>query len=113
MHPFIVTLCRSILLGSIFSVTINLSGTGTEEFSLILQIEGGVDNRLRVLIVGGLYGSQPVGRELVIRLARHLGAGWAKKNQEVEKLLEETQIFLVPAVDIEGFENAEAGKLLI
>lgn len=75
-----------------------------------LQVESGVDNRLRVLIFGGLYGSQPVGRELVIRLARHLGAGWTNKDRKIEKLLQETQIYLVPAVDTEGFDKAEAGK---
>ncbi|XP_069936726.1 carboxypeptidase D isoform X6 [Cherax quadricarinatus] len=73
------------------------------------QIESGIDNRVRVLILGGLYGAQPVGRELVIRLARHLGSGWAKKNREVQKLLQDTQIFLVPAVDSKGFDKAEAG----
>ncbi|XP_045606806.2 carboxypeptidase D isoform X3 [Procambarus clarkii] len=71
--------------------------------------ERGIDNRVRVLIFGGLYGAQPVGRELVIRLARHLGAGWAKKNREIQKLLQETQIFLVPAVDTNGFDRAEPG----
>ncbi|KAG7157912.1 Carboxypeptidase D-like [Homarus americanus] len=67
-----------------------------------VEVGGGVDNRVRVMIFGGLYGSQPVGRELVIRLARHLGAGWAKKNREMQKLLQTTQIFLVPAVDTKG-----------
>ncbi|XP_042241968.1 carboxypeptidase D-like isoform X3 [Homarus americanus] len=74
-----------------------------------VEVGGGVDNRVRVMIFGGLYGSQPVGRELVIRLARHLGAGWAKKNREMQKLLQTTQIFLVPAVDTKGFEVAEPG----
>lgn len=65
---------------------------------------------MRVLIFGGLYGAQPVGRELVIRLARHLGAGWTKKNREIQKLLQDTLIFLVPAVDTNGFDAAEPGK---
>lgn len=75
----------------------------------ITQMEAGVDTRVRVMLVGGLYGSQPVGRELVLRLARHLASGWAKKNREVQKLLQNTKIFLVPAVDIEGFDRAEPG----
>ncbi|XP_068232083.1 carboxypeptidase D-like [Palaemon carinicauda] len=69
----------------------------------------GPDNRVRVVIFGGLYGSQPVGRELVIRLARHLGEGWARKDEDIQKLLNETQIILVPAVDTEGFVTAESG----
>ena len=73
-------------------------------------MESGPDNRVRVVIFGGLYGSQPVGRELVIRLARHLGAGWAHNDEEIKKLLEETEIILVPAVDVKAFEAAVPGK---
>jgi len=29
--------------------------------------------KVAVLLVGGIYGSQPVGREVLVRLARHLG----------------------------------------
>ena len=69
-----------------------------------------MDNRVRVMVVGGLYGSQPVGRELVVRLARHLATGWAKKDREMQKLLQNTRIFLVPAVDIVGFDSAKPGN---
>lgn len=31
--------------------------------------------KVKILLVGGLYGAQPVGRELLIRLARHIGEG--------------------------------------
>lgn len=62
-----------------------------------------------MVVLGGLYGSQPVGRELVIRLARHLGAGWAKKDVKIQTLLEKTRIFLVPAVDIDGYDAALPG----
>ncbi|XP_042883422.1 carboxypeptidase D-like isoform X2 [Penaeus japonicus] len=71
--------------------------------------ESSFDNRVRVVVLGGLYGSQPVGRELVIRLARHLGAGWAKKDVKIQTLLEKTRIFLVPAVDIDGYDAALPG----
>lgn len=69
-----------------------------------------MDTRVRVMVVGGLYGSQPVGRELVLRLARHLASGWAKKDREIQKLLQNTKIFLVPAVDTDGFDRAESGN---
>lgn len=64
------------------------------------------------MILGGLYGAQPVGRELVIRLARHLGAGWTKKDTKIQTLLENTRIFLVPAIDIDGFDAAIPGIFL-
>ena len=51
-----------------------------------------------------------MGRELVVRLAHHLAAGWAQKDREMQKLLQNTRIFLVPAVDIEGFGRAEPGN---
>ncbi|XP_047475155.1 carboxypeptidase D-like isoform X2 [Penaeus chinensis] len=71
--------------------------------------EASFDNRVRVMVLGGLYGAQPVGRELVMRLARHLGAGWAKKDTKIQTLLENTRIFLVPAIDIDGFDAAIPG----
>ncbi|KAK8398384.1 hypothetical protein O3P69_003938 [Scylla paramamosain] len=74
-----------------------------------VQIENGLDNRVRVMVIGGLYGSQPVGRELVMRLARHLAAGWANKHREMQRLLQNTRIFLVPIVDVDGFDNAKPG----
>ncbi|KAK7026826.1 hypothetical protein SK128_005654 [Halocaridina rubra] len=67
------------------------------------------DNRLRVVVFGGLYGAQPVGRELILRLGRHLGAGWAKKDPKIKSLLETTSIYLVPAVDVQGFEKSVPG----
>ncbi|KAK3865556.1 hypothetical protein Pcinc_028850 [Petrolisthes cinctipes] len=71
--------------------------------------ESRVDQRVRVMVVGGLYGAQPVGRELVLRLARHLAAGWAKEDDEIRTLLRSTSITIVPAVDLKGFESAKPG----
>lgn len=79
--------------------------------TLYHQVESGVDQRMKVMVIGGLYGAQPVGRELVLRLARHLAAGWYKEDEDIRTLLRTTSITLVPAVDLKGFDAAKPGHI--
>ncbi|CAL4060287.1 unnamed protein product, partial [Meganyctiphanes norvegica] len=73
------------------------------------QQENSIDNRARVMVIGGLYGSQPVGRELVLRLGRHLAAGWKAHNTRIIQLLANTIVYLVPAIDTDGFKKTPPG----
>ena len=49
--------------------------TAVPAVSFKTEEQNGLRKKLNVALIGGLYGSQPVGRELLIRLARHLGKG--------------------------------------
>ena len=66
--------------------------------------------KLRLLLVGGLYGSQPVGRELLLRLARHIGEGVKQGENVITMILKGSVIYIVPAVDMEGFSRAKVGS---
>ena len=66
--------------------------------------------KVSVLLVGGLYGSQPLGRELLLKLARHLAVGSKRFDNLATELLTRADIYILPAVDLEGFEKAEAGE---
>jgi len=56
-----------------------------------------------------LYGSQPVGREVLIRLARHLGEGFKREDNIVTMILTRADIYILPAVDMGGFDVASEG----
>lgn len=62
-----------------------------------------------VLLVGGLSGDRPVGRELLTRLARHLVIGYVKGDARVRSLLEAVAVHIVPTVDESGFRHSKQG----
>ena len=66
--------------------------------------------KVGVLLVGGLYGSQPIGRELLVRFARHLGEGYKNGDNIVTMLLTRADIYILPGVDMEGFTQAREGE---
>jgi hypothetical protein len=66
--------------------------------------------RTRVLLVGGLYGGQPLGREILLRLARHIGEGVKQGENALTMVLKRTVVYIVPAVDMENFAAARAGS---
>ena len=65
--------------------------------------------KVGVLLVGGLYGSQPVGREVLVRLARHMGEGYKRDDNIVTMILRRADIYILPSVDMAGFDTAKVG----
>ncbi|GMT25463.1 hypothetical protein PFISCL1PPCAC_16760, partial [Pristionchus fissidentatus] len=60
--------------------------------------------------VGNMHGNEPVGRELLIRLADHLCAGFVSKDKDVMALLNSTSIHILPSMNPDGFAKAMATK---
>jgi hypothetical protein len=60
-----------------------------------------------VAFFGGVYGSQPVGRELVLRLARHVAEGAKRNDVTVNRLLDRINIYFLPRIDSDGFEQVK------
>jgi len=69
-----------------------------------------VPPKVGILLLGGLYGSQPIGRELLLRFARHLGEGYKNGDNEVTLLLQRADIYILPGVDLEGFNKDREGQ---
>ena len=59
--------------------------------------------KANILLLGGLFGEQPLGREVLLRLARHLGEGVKNGDNVVTMILKSADIYILPAVDMENF----------
>jgi len=66
--------------------------------------------KVGVLLIGGLYGSQPIGREVLVRLARHMGEGFKRGDNIVTMILKRADIYILPAVDMTKFKDAKVGS---
>lgn len=68
-----------------------------------------VGKKANVALFGSVYGSQPVGREILIRLARHLGEGYKRREPEIVDLFQRINLFILPMVDVDNFDLSGAG----
>lgn len=59
----------------------------------------GSERKFQIAIIGGLYGIEPVGRELSLRIARHLFAGFKNRDPTVQNILGRAVIFIIPVID--------------
>ncbi|KAL8566418.1 hypothetical protein ACOMHN_011996 [Nucella lapillus] len=77
----------------------HMSGTGL----------GHDEHRPHVLLLGGLNGDDPVGTEMLVRLARHLATGYMQEEPDCKKILDNTHVHILPQVNIEGPSHAVPG----
>ena len=68
-----------------------------------------IEEKVDIGLFGGLYGSQPVGRELLLRLARHLAEGHKTGDDGIIKLFNRTNVFIFPMIDVKGFRRGSMG----
>ncbi|XP_070572081.1 carboxypeptidase D-like isoform X2 [Ptychodera flava] len=69
----------------------------------------GVEKKPVVGLIGGLYAEEPVGREVLMRVIRHLCEGYKRGDERVKKLLNSVSIHIIPSIDLDGFEDAQLG----
>lgn len=57
------------------------------------------ENKFRIALVGGLFASQPAGREILLRLATHILMGNQVGDPPIKRLLDNALLYFIPAVD--------------
>lgn len=62
------------------------------------------ENKFHIGLIGGLFASQPVGREVLLRLATHILMGNGLEDPPIQKILNNAVLHFVPGVD-PGFDN--------
>lgn len=76
---------------------------------LVLEISENVEKRKlgepMVKYVANMHGDEPVGRELMIFLAKYLLYNYGK-DPRVTRLVNNTDIFLMPSLNPDGFEKS-------
>ncbi|XP_040575872.1 carboxypeptidase D [Lepeophtheirus salmonis] len=79
--------------------------------ALLLRNDTVSSPKTNILILGGIYGSQPVGREIALRFALHLAHGFAKeKDPHIVELFNRINIWIIPGGDPEGFLHSKEGQ---
>jgi len=75
------------------------SSAGTERGQLVPMVK----------FVANMHGNEVIGRELMITLAEYLLKEYEAKNTRIMKLLDTTDIHLMPSMNPDGFERATKG----
>ncbi|XP_043214130.1 carboxypeptidase D-like [Amphibalanus amphitrite] len=93
-------------------VIVNTSPWSVHMPAIKVAAEGSLSDseRVTVALLGGLDGRQPAGGELLLRLARHLGAAMSNPRSELVQKLQNLIIYIVPRVDEASFEIDQEGN---
>ncbi|KAK6642191.1 hypothetical protein RUM44_013914 [Polyplax serrata] len=71
------------------------------------QIGSPNEDKFHILLIGGLYANEPVGREMLVRFARHMVYGQKQKDPDVLKLLNNVVLHFIPSVN-RNFERIQS-----
>ena len=58
--------------------------------------------------VGNMHGDETVGRQLILYLAEYLLKQYGQ-NKRIRQLVDNTEIYLMPSMNPDGFANAKVG----
>ena len=65
--------------------------------------------RPQVKLVGNMHGDETVSRQVLIYLARELAAGYRRGDLRLVRLLNTTDVYVLPSLNPDGFERAREG----
>ncbi|XP_036196782.1 carboxypeptidase D isoform X2 [Myotis myotis] len=65
--------------------------------------------RPQVKLVGNMHGDETVSRQVLVYLARELAAGYRRGDPRLVRLLNTTDVYVLPSLNPDGFERAREG----
>ncbi|XP_029784993.1 carboxypeptidase D isoform X1 [Suricata suricatta] len=65
--------------------------------------------RPQVKLVGNMHGDETVSRQVLVYLARELAAGYRRGDPRIVRLLNTTDVYVLPSLNPDGFERAHEG----
>uniref|UniRef100_A0A1B6LU96 Peptidase M14 domain-containing protein n=1 Tax=Graphocephala atropunctata TaxID=36148 RepID=A0A1B6LU96_9HEMI len=75
------------------------AGVGISSLKVSHQVGGPSDSKLKIAVIGGLFSTEPIGREMSVRLARHLVRGFEESPPHIVQLLNSSVIRIYPQID--------------
>ncbi|KAJ9576207.1 hypothetical protein L9F63_006940 [Diploptera punctata] len=82
-----------------FQTSSNIAAVPVTSLKITHEVGSPEENKFHIALMGGLFASQPAGRELLIRFARHLVAGYTRQKPVISKMLSLAVIHIMPAID--------------
>ncbi|KAB0791260.1 hypothetical protein PPYR_03060 [Photinus pyralis] len=77
----------------------NLDSMAIHSLKISHDVDESEERKFHVAIMGSLYATQPIGRELTVYLARHLLEGHKFQDPTIVSILKNTVVHLMPFVD--------------
>ncbi|XP_071449065.1 carboxypeptidase D [Hetaerina americana] len=77
----------------------NLINTALHTLKITHELGAPEEKKFHILLLGGVYATQPVGREMLVRLAKHLLAGYNHGDPTISAILHNAVIHIIPVVD--------------
>lgn len=68
-----------------------------------------VPGRPQVKLVGNMHGDETVSRQVLVYLARELASGYRRGDPRLVRLLNTTDVYVLPSLNPDGFERAREG----
>ncbi|KAI5642610.1 zinc carboxypeptidase domain-containing protein [Phthorimaea operculella] len=96
-------------LFSVFSIGKSVEGRDLLVLEVSRDVHEAHPGRPAVKYVANMHGDESIGRELVIFLAQFLLHNYGK-DERVTRLVNETEIYLMPSLNPDGFEASQEGN---
>lgn len=61
-------------------------------------------------LIGNMHGNEPVGRELLIHLARYLLTKAKEGDARAKRIIETVDLYILPTMNPDGFKRGEEGR---
>ncbi|XP_021093800.1 carboxypeptidase D isoform X2 [Heterocephalus glaber] len=68
-----------------------------------------VPGRPQVKLVGNMHGDETVSRQVLVYLARELASGYRRGDPRLVRLLNTTDVYVLPSLNPDGFERSREG----
>lgn len=93
--------------------TLEIIGKSVENRDLyVMKISGKsyiTKSKSSIMILGNIHGNETIGREICLFLIRYLTFEYYNNNKYVRKLVDNTNIYIMPSLNPDGFEYTKSG----
>ena len=98
-------------ISKVFSIGKSVQNRDLLVFQISDQIDRVEPGEPMFKYVANMHGDETVGREILVSFIYHLLSNYGK-DERITKLINETNIFIMPSANPDGFENVREGKLI-